>query len=380
MQIRDKEYRDLSDFAYQKKTFKTFTSSFKDGERNWKIVGNKNFKLHDVETGFDAVVYESGDDVVVAFRGTQGGELIGPGFKDLTTDIDYIVGGRAVDEPVRNKMGFNVKNENGEVKTETKVSNQFDQSDKLVQAVLKEFPDKNISLTGHSLGGALASYAAVKNNVKAVTYSSPSVVKLLNKKEQKKANEGKYDKQVVNYVHPKDSVGAGGIVAYKNHIGSTYYIGTSYDMENRENLSSPIARLMDSISGDAYYHGSNHYTFDEFGNINNPILTLASTGDVIAHSPRFFSTETGTIEVTPKDLENFANNLEQILQKLESVSEQATKDLLPISGIEINSALHDEALQGVKVFKDWSTEGVGEFIHNFKQSAESYVKADVLQK
>jgi putative lipase involved disintegration of autophagic bodies len=155
MQIRDKEYRDLSDFAYQKKAFKTFTSSFKDGERNWKIVRNKNFKLHDVETGFDAVVYESGNDVVVAFRGTQGGELIGPGFKDLTTDIDYIVGGRAVDEPVRNKTGFNVKNENGKIKTETKVSNQFDQSDKLVQTVLKEFPDKKISLTGHSLASFL---------------------------------------------------------------------------------------------------------------------------------------------------------------------------------------------------------------------------------
>ncbi|WP_456364327.1 lipase family protein [Priestia aryabhattai] len=380
MQIRDREYRDLSDFAYQKKPFKEFTSRFSDGNRHWKIVVNKKFKLHDVDTGFDAVIYESGKDVVVAFRGTQGGDIPGEGLKDLATDIDYIVGGRQVNEVVQNKMGWNITNNGKEIKTQTHVENQFHQSDVLVQQVIKEYPNKKISLTGHSLAGALASYSAVKNNVKAVTFSSPSVVKLLDKKEQEKVKQGKYDKQVVNYVHPKDSIGAGGILAYKNHIGSTYYIGTTYDMENRKLMDAPISRLMESISGDDYYHGSNHYKFDEFGNINNPILTLAATGEVVARSPRYFSPDVGTIKVTPHHLRELAKNLEEAREKLKSISTQSTNDILPIDGLKVNPTLPDEVLQSIHFFNSWGDEDLSELIHYLNEAANSYEKADVLPK
>ncbi|WP_354959413.1 lipase family protein [Bacillus sp. CECT 9360] len=42
-----------------------------------------------------------------------------------------------------------------------------------------------IHLTGHSLGGALASYAGAVHSVEAVTFSSPSVVNLLPEELQK---------------------------------------------------------------------------------------------------------------------------------------------------------------------------------------------------
>lgn len=378
MPIRDEDYHTLSNAAYYPKPLKKFSTIYKDGKKDWTIVGNKNFKLHDVNTGFDAVVYKSGNEVVVAFRGTQGDDLLGEGLTDLETDIDYIMGGRKVYEPVTSKLGVDItRDESGKIQTKSYVENQFREADVLVQQVKTQFPKANISLTGHSLGGALASYTAVTNNLKAVTYSSPSVVKLLPKKEQDKVKKGEYDKKVINYVHPKDSIGAGGIREYDDHIGSTYYIGSIYELENRDLIDRPIKRLIASIGGDEY-HSLQHYKFDQFGNINNPVLTLASTGLTISQSPRFFSTELTSIEVTPADLTEISSELNSIAERVKSLCSTASSSINALDNIKVNDSLQNDALQSIKSFESWFEERTTKLSKSLGEAADSYVKADVL--
>ncbi|MNJ45366.1 Lipase (class 3) [compost metagenome] len=111
-------------------------------------------------------------------------------------------------------------------------ANQFYQAQELYDAVKKHYPTAEITSTGHSLGGALTQYVAVNNDIQGVTFSAPSVTNLLTDEQLEKLNNGEYDKQVINYVHPSDSVGAGALGEYKRHVGSTYYLNSDFQSAN----------------------------------------------------------------------------------------------------------------------------------------------------
>lgn len=308
--IRDLVYHRLSRVAYEKNPIANVKLNFIDTKQEWQVTTIKGVPLHDKHTGFDAVIYQNEDDIVVAFRGTQGDDLLGDGFPDVVTDIDYVVRGMDVNKIIPNRFG--------EPKV---VNNQFKQADDLVKAVKKKYPNKNVSLTGHSLGGALASYAATIHSVEAVTFSSPSVVGLLPDELQKKIQNGEFDKKIVNYIHPRDSIGAGSIKAYERHIGASYYIGSTYELENGPLLDDPIKRFVLSVSQDNF-HSLDHYKFDKFGNINHPMLTNVLTGANIWNSPRYFSNVWASIEVKPVDLEKTAEHLAHILTRVQDVCDE----------------------------------------------------------
>lgn len=98
----------------------------------------------------------------------------------------------------------------GKYKLMTKTS-QIDQADQLVRSVKKKYAGTStiISTTGHSLGGAEAEYSAVNNDVYAVAFNSPSVVKLHDEETQKEINSGIYDPYIRSIINPDDMVGAG---------------------------------------------------------------------------------------------------------------------------------------------------------------------------
>lgn len=83
---------------------------------------------------------------------------------------------------------------------------QFSQYDKFVNQSLQQYQPKEYSFTGHSLGGALATYEAVQHNAPATTFAGADSFRLLNKQQQQNAINGKYNGQITNYRHYGDIV------------------------------------------------------------------------------------------------------------------------------------------------------------------------------
>ncbi len=96
--------------------------------------------------GFYAAAYTNGQEIVIAFCGTDD-------FGDVVTDVQNFMGTKP--EQYQEAMAF-------------------------VQKVLDDAPPGvKITLTGHSLGGGLASYAALKFNKEAVVFNAAGLGKWL---------------------------------------------------------------------------------------------------------------------------------------------------------------------------------------------------------
>ncbi|MCK6259008.1 hypothetical protein LCY76_20765 [Fictibacillus sp. KIGAM418] len=89
--VRDEIYFKLSQTAYSDYPFEKYKMKFKDGAQYWQRVDDKDFLTHESDTGFDAVVYKKGNEVIIAYRGTEGDKLLGRGWKDLATDVVHII-------------------------------------------------------------------------------------------------------------------------------------------------------------------------------------------------------------------------------------------------------------------------------------------------
>ena len=84
----------------------------------------------------------------------------------------------------------------------------------------------------------------------------------------------------------------------------TYYIGSRFEIENADNVHNPVSRLIDSAKdSNTGYHYLPLYSFDEFGNINNPTITNRLTGKELIKSPRYqASFSVTTIQLNPQEL------------------------------------------------------------------------------
>ncbi|MBY0062071.1 lipase family protein [Priestia aryabhattai] len=375
--IRDRTYRELSGFAYDIKPRKSYIINYEDGKEKWTVIHNKKFKIHDVDTGFDALVVKNEKNIVIAYRGTEANSIEnvkqGRAWPDVKTDYTYIVRGKTVD-----RLGLNIEYDNGELSVDFHEKNQFRQGDKLVQDVKKEYPDHNIKLTGHSLAGSVASYAAAKNNVEAVTFNGPSVINLLPKDLKEKAVKGEFDKQIVNYIHPKDSISSGAVNPYKRYIGSAYYIGSSFDLANSKNRYNPVSRAWGSLAGEGY-HAMKHFKFDSVGNLDNPILTNVLTGQSLAQSPRYTSGEMATINVMPEHLINLASELEGYVSRVEELCSSFKRDATMLDGIQISEGVVNEVIGQAHNLSSWFAEDTSRMANNLNAAAASFVEADVLK-
>lgn len=100
--------------------------------------------------GFYAQVYENNTQIVVAFRGTELSKDIYTAAFDIVADKSWVTG----------------------VATSTLVS-KLSQAVDVIAAVKQQFGDINITLTGHSLGGALAQMIATRTKLPAVVFDAP---------------------------------------------------------------------------------------------------------------------------------------------------------------------------------------------------------------
>ena len=88
------------------------------------------------------------------------------------------------------------------------VPQQASKAVKFYERVKEMYPDSEISLTGHSLGGSLAHYVSAAKGVTAVTFNAPAV----------KLPKGGDTSKIVNYVNLNDYIGC-----YGDHKAETRY-------------------------------------------------------------------------------------------------------------------------------------------------------------
>lgn len=84
---------------------------------------------------------------------------------------------------------------------------QFKEYNNFVNTTLSKHTTKNYSFTGHSLGGALAQYEAVKHTKPAVTFAAARSFNKLTPDEQAKAKDGAYFHLIKDFRHHGDVVG-----------------------------------------------------------------------------------------------------------------------------------------------------------------------------
>ncbi len=101
--------------------------------------------LHDAETGFDAAIFQNADgQYVVAYRGTDNWALTGPGG----------------DSRANGGQGIGME------------TAQYSQAMELANIAMDTFGDGNVAITGHSLGGGLASAAMLASGAPGVTFNA----------------------------------------------------------------------------------------------------------------------------------------------------------------------------------------------------------------
>lgn len=196
--------------------------------------------VRNVKTGFYADVLVGEDDVIIAFRGTnnywptRGGDV----------DDDVAMARSRIPAQTRDALD-------------------------LYNRVKKEYPDKNITSTGHSLGGTLAEIVGALNGELAVGFNAYGVRDLFNE------NAVIQEDNIVNYVNIQDAVT---MVNGENHIGDIFsvpnlgkWIKGKHDAEGMDELSEREKITPEEIKDIA------DEKFNFYQNIKESIINVVDT-------------------------------------------------------------------------------------------------------
>ncbi|WP_425313248.1 lipase family protein [Paenibacillus mangrovi] len=417
-------YQKMSDLAY---------ADLEKGSKpqelpGWEVLENP---ANDDSSGFDAVTFYNPDtkQAVIAYRGTEGGKGLKDSLPDYLTDggIGVRELGRKIDQSLHVKYPWDDTVQTIEDKTGiTKVKDwageadrfldktfngdkQLYQAEDYAKEMQKKHKDLHFSLTGHSLGGANAQYAAAYTGLSAVTFSAPSVMGSLSPWAKRRAEAGEYDSQITNYAHPGDIIASGTLGGFDRHVGSTYYIDSNYEDANKD--VGIIEKAKNTLGG-PYYHGLKQYQFDANGYLSNPLYDGA-TGELVNGSPRLpasfrimeswrgaFADQArmlglfgfsaggrlgggtiggGTIRVTPEELRSVA-------EKWSVSAQQVHADLQTIRAklMKYMHSSHSRRLQplvaqldaSINELTQWHVQQTTEFLGFIRLKAEQFIQAD----
>ncbi|MDR4956272.1 lipase [Bacillus sonorensis] len=411
--ITDKTYYTLSQESYNRERLDDKLKTGKPIQTDQKTYWYVEKIKRDSDTGLDAVVVSQGkktkdgkwvksdnpENVVVAFAGTDPKsqffqDVIDADGGNVVMGIDpkkkehYIVEKDAKDTsktlgkyngtPTQDSMLST-----GNYKLITKTS-QIGQADDLVREVKQKYKGTStvISTTGHSLGGAEAEYSAVNNDIYAVAFNSPSIVKLHSEEQQKKINNGEYDRSIKSIINPDDMVGAGWWNEYDRHNGTTIYTKDP-ELSNavREaRMQGDVFQQIGQNAGyffqtailgmpDTHWVGSNNFTFDENGNVQNiEGDELVYDKNLKAMLPAEVASGSGAIKVTPEVAKQLAEKVNAIINDLRTMKREA-ENAYQEHDAAINDLKYDTyRLVGRGLYDQLSLEDVNNTLNDLAQS------------
>lgn len=187
-------------------------------QKRWDIVK----ALDDKETDTQALAFKKDDQIVISYRGSQEPQ------DWLITDPEYLIAGRNMEpSKKRIKMEENIdvalasdpsipQSEYGilEDYEQMDLKNPFDVATDFAEDVKADFPNAEVDTTGHSLGGALATYSGVMASYEGesfvrntTTYAAPNVYGMLPEEVQEQADQGELRDNTINYTDNSDSFG-----------------------------------------------------------------------------------------------------------------------------------------------------------------------------
>ena len=186
-------------------------------------------------SGFAAMAFQAPDkkdkngnvtekgEIVFSFRGT---EVSRDGGVDVKADVGVFM---------RDAYGT--------------LSVHLDDARKFVYSVLNNpaYANRGYSFTGHSLGGAIASYMTYVTNTdstpgvgKATTFDAPGISGVIEKKHNVQVNPRDYDNLVIDYVSESDIIGN---YANDQQLGKTQYIQSRFYTDIK-NISDYVFSLL----------------------------------------------------------------------------------------------------------------------------------------
>ncbi|MCU9533690.1 SA1320 family protein [Streptococcus sp. CSL10205-OR2] len=238
--ITDKQNNILSEHSYWVDSSRTDTYPREEGEsyyydtKNPQIGSYKVLEVSDNQSnGMQAMAIAPIVDgkvdysnITIAYAGTNFGDP-----NDRRTDIENVIWG--------------MKGLTKDISRTEKIDSQVDTAMAFAAEIQKKYPQANISTTGHSLGGYLATIVAIKMKWQATAFNAPNPQNMLTKKEQEwaKANTD----IIINFRNNMDNIGNFG----GDPLGIARYVDT-YKPQN--------SKLF-------YYHNLSTWDFDDNGNL-----------------------------------------------------------------------------------------------------------------
>ena len=192
--------------------------------KDWKVVkdidydndGHNDDIIINSTTGFAATAYQNSEtgEVVIVYRGTDQEE-----FSDWENDIDICM---------------------------DNIPSQYIEAEHFYNIISEHFSGKEISLTGHSLGGALAQLVGATTGAETVTFNSPGVVHLLDNIDPNLSQQPESYKNITNYNLANDILNITNIITDMKQLGNSIILPSNG---------------MDPINA--------HNSFDDLKNIND---------------------------------------------------------------------------------------------------------------
>ncbi|HEM3490113.1 TPA: DUF2974 domain-containing protein [Streptococcus suis] len=221
----------LTDFDRQQVAYEEYTPYLKGDEvviTNFfdeeVSIGTVRKVLKDA-TGLDGYVVEEPDgNVIVLFQGSKGPGKEGAAADWLDNDLP---------------MAHNI------ISNKSEVTPQLQSASRSLNQVLKDYPNAQITVYGHSLGSmnaqyALATVSDIDRIAGAYIYNGPNVYPALTEEEKARVNALKY--RIHNYIDQKDFVPIGysgkDAPGYKSPAGTSEgAIGIVYRVDSKTNLN-----------------------------------------------------------------------------------------------------------------------------------------------